>query len=667
MAEHILETRIQLRFGTYAQWMNSDVILKVGEAAIASFPRNQTLENLSNGEPENTPPAVGIKIGDGRNYFRELPWVQAIAADVYNWAKSSSKPTYTAQEIQGLQSFVENIAGVGQGGTVAPRIYQLIQGTEDNLNKYYLRYSEDGENWIIDTSTEIDLNDLVTVVNWIGRYFLEEYPNLTTRTADQIRSFLATLTYTDTTVNNQFVTNVSEENGMISVSRARPSFSNLTGNATIGQGGTGRTSLPENEVLIGNNTNAIRTIPIAEEIAANNYLVPNYLIKAYVDNATAGLEGAMHFVGDALVLPTTSASAGIPNYSPSAGDVVLWEQKEYVWTGGNWRLLGDEGSYAIKGSIRDADIDAEANIQQSKIYNLSETFAGKVDKEAGKGLSTNDYTTEEKTKLDGIEAGAQVNVIEHIMLNDTEIIPHDVNNIPNVVELNVKEFDDESRTKLGTIEEGANVNTIESISLNGTVQAPDNNKNVNLIINEITAEERAKLEGIEALAQVNLIEHLYLNGTEVAPDQNKRIDLYLSEITPEQAEKLAGIEAGAQVNVIERIIMDGTEVYPNQNKVVTLQSNPAYENVIEHIKINNIEQQVSDKTVNIILDQAALNLDVVSGGEIPNPTRTGRDEIDQIQKKLQFERVAVTGDVKDLLQTNDTYIILNCGSSTEVI
>lgn len=33
-------------------------------------------------------------------------------------------------------------------------------------------------------------------------------------------------------------------------------------------------------------------------------------------------------------------------------------------------------------------------------------LAAKVDKEDGKGLSTNDYTTEEKTKLAGIDEGA---------------------------------------------------------------------------------------------------------------------------------------------------------------------------------------------------------------------------------------------------------------------
>lgn len=41
---------------------------------------------------------------------------------------------------------------------------------------------------------------------------------------------------------------------------------------------------------------------------------------------------------------------------------------------------------------------------------FKDLLTGKVDKDAGKGLSTNDYTTDEKTKLAGIAAGAQKNV-----------------------------------------------------------------------------------------------------------------------------------------------------------------------------------------------------------------------------------------------------------------
>ena len=42
-----------------------------------------------------------------------------------------------------------------------------------------------------------------------------------------------------------------------------------------------------------------------------------------------------------------------------------------------------------------------------------------VAKEAGKGLSTNDYTTADKNKLSGIATGAQVNVLEAVKVNGT--------------------------------------------------------------------------------------------------------------------------------------------------------------------------------------------------------------------------------------------------------
>jgi hypothetical protein len=48
----------------------------------------------------------------------------------------------------------------------------------------------------------------------------------------------------------------------------------------------------------------------------------------------------------------------------------------------------------------------------SAIQQNTTAIAGKVDKVAGKGLSTNDYATEEKTKLAGIEAGANKTAID---------------------------------------------------------------------------------------------------------------------------------------------------------------------------------------------------------------------------------------------------------------
>lgn len=50
-------------------------------------------------------------------------------------------------------------------------------------------------------------------------------------------------------------------------------------------------------------------------------------------------------------------------------------------------------------------------------------LAEKVTSEAGKGLSSNDFTNELKTKLEGIAAGAEVNAISSIVLNGVTLVP----------------------------------------------------------------------------------------------------------------------------------------------------------------------------------------------------------------------------------------------------
>ena len=50
-------------------------------------------------------------------------------------------------------------------------------------------------------------------------------------------------------------------------------------------------------------------------------------------------------------------------------------------------------------------------------------LGNKVDKVSGKSLSTNDFTNALKNKLDGIAAGAQVNVIEGVNVNGAAVTP----------------------------------------------------------------------------------------------------------------------------------------------------------------------------------------------------------------------------------------------------
>lgn len=609
MAEHTIETRILLRYDTLYNWMNSTVILKPGEAAIAAAPFDYTIEG-TNDRPGNTPPAVGIKIGDGYHYFSELPWIQGIAGDVYAWAKAQTKPTYSASEIQGLttliQQYIDNAGGGGGGGsgggssTVEARLYRLVQGTGADNNKYFLQSKgTDDDDWVTDQLNYIDLSQLAAVLEWLSPG-LDEYWTISGFTIEKINERLQQIKYTDPATSGTAVLAVNQQNGKISVTRGKLNPNVLDGVIDVEQGGTGRNSLDYDSVLIGNGTGSILSRPIENTLTDDNHLATNRAIINYIEQATAGLTGAMHFIGEATVEITNGASVNprIDGYnfsSATAGDVILFNSAEYVWTGGSWRLLGDEGSYAVKGSITNADISDEANISQSKIADLTTDLNSKVDKEDGKALSSNDFTQEYKLKLDGIEEEAQRNVIEHVYVNGSEVFPSLIEGNPNSLALR---------------------------------------------ISALTPDEEEKIYGIEANAQVNKIEHIFLNNTElnigVVKELPKSVNILLNEYTNAEKEKLAGIENGAQANIIEKLFINESEFQPNENK-----------------------------EIHVTLDAAALNLNVLEGAQIPYNGTV--EEVSIANKKLQLARIAATGNVTDLKQTIDTYITLDCGSSTDVI
>lgn len=77
-------------------------------------------------------------------------------------------------------------------------------------------------------------------------------------------------------------------------------------------------------------------------------------------------------------------------------------------------------------------IDTQTSTTNSNFQKAKQAINSKVDKVSGKGLSTNDFTTELKNKLDGIEAGAKDNVIETVKVNGSALTP-DANKAVNVV------------------------------------------------------------------------------------------------------------------------------------------------------------------------------------------------------------------------------------------
>lgn len=98
MATKDLKARLKLKYDLYANWIANDPVLLAGEAAIAVIPADTGAVVQE--------PCILIKIGDGTKKFSQLPFVSGIAADVYNWAKAATKPSYTAEEISGLDAYI---------------------------------------------------------------------------------------------------------------------------------------------------------------------------------------------------------------------------------------------------------------------------------------------------------------------------------------------------------------------------------------------------------------------------------------------------------------------------------------------------------------------------------------------------------------------------------
>ena len=100
---------------------------------------------------------------------------------------------------------------------------------------------------------------------------------------------------------------------------------------------------------------------------------------------------------------------------------------------------GAEANY-IKSVSDEFTVSTEGKLEvkevaPTKVTGLSNALAGKVDKVVGKDLSTNDYTSEEKEKLSGIENGANKNLIEVIKLNNVALnISEKAVNIPLATE-----------------------------------------------------------------------------------------------------------------------------------------------------------------------------------------------------------------------------------------
>lgn len=100
-----LNTRILLKYDSYENWSTNNPNLLKGEMAIAVIDVADNTQTHS----RQAVPQLLVKVGNGlegeAGKYNSLPFVSGLAADVHSWAKAVNKPSYALHEISGAKEY----------------------------------------------------------------------------------------------------------------------------------------------------------------------------------------------------------------------------------------------------------------------------------------------------------------------------------------------------------------------------------------------------------------------------------------------------------------------------------------------------------------------------------------------------------------------------------
>lgn len=374
MADKIFNTRIQLKYDTYANWQDKNPVLKSGEVGICVIPADTGAVTAE--------PAILMKVGDGAKTWKQLSFVTGLAGDVYSWAKASSKPTYTAQEISGLSDYIS-------GEIQDTNTQYKIEADKANGRKFYLYSKEKGGDFGTTPVSTIEIPETVY-----------------------------TLTTGETNGTVKFNNAEVAVKGLGSAAYTEASAYDVSGAASGVQ-----TALEAKIGTVTEGKTVVEMIAAAQAAATYDDKAVKASIKSNTD-AIATLNGNSTVAGsvdkkvaDAINEFATKVSDDqTVNTFKELIDYAASHQGEYSTLSGEVQTnktaiatLNGTGAGSVSKAVSDA-VDAAKTDLQTEIDK-------KVDAVEGKGLSSNDYTSTEKTKLSGIAEGAQVNVIEAIKVN----------------------------------------------------------------------------------------------------------------------------------------------------------------------------------------------------------------------------------------------------------
>ena len=284
---------------------------------------------------------------------------------------------------------------------------------------------------------------------------------------------------------------------------------------------------------------------VDEKIAAkisSTYKAAGSATFAALPALAAAIEGNVYNISDEFTTTEDFVEAAGTKYPAGTNIVCIKVGEAYKWD----VLAGfvDLSAYETAEA---------AGAKYATKTELTDGLAGKVSVVEGKGLSTEDYTSEEKTKLAGIAAGAQVNVIDGVsdefeitaegkVLSVKGIASSKITGLDTSLEGKVDKVTGSSLVPDGDITKLQGLANIKSVA-SGELQISETGEL------GVSAIDASKVTGLSN-ALNGKISGVKVNGVELTPDAEKKVDIALA------ATDSVGLIKGAKADSVNSVVID---------------------------------------------------------------------------------------------------------------
>ena len=408
-------------------------------------------------------------------------------------------------------------------------------------------------------------------------------------------------------------------------------------------------------------TAAAANIETTTTLGTSNTDVPSQnAVKEYVDDTAANLAASTHThdlddLNDVTITGT-----------PSSSQVLKWD--------GTNAFINAQLAYSdITGTPSfghgvitdwDTEVDARVDLKTGANLDLSQKDTDDLPESATRLY----FTTSERSKLSGIATGAEVNVDTDLSYDaSTRVISSSTGNnatLPEATTTNAGLLASSDKSKLDGVAAGAQVNVGTDLTYTASTRELASSTGSNATLPLVGANDglmesgdKTKLDGIAAGAQVNVGTNLtYTPGTRILASSTGN-NATLPEATTSDAGliaasdklKLDGIASGAQVNVGTNLTYDsGTN---------TLSSSTGSDTTLPVVGSDDGLMEAADKTKLDNIDQGLATTDSVSftgltvdSGNASPPTVTVKSTVSGATAAPEIDLV------KDAASSNNQYL-----------